>query len=432
MRDTKRILIALAAITLGACGGGDPGTPDGGPGTDGGPGSDSSPGVDGGPGADGGPSSSGFRAITLPGDDERVTGFYCTAAHTCVVSTDPFAEAGHIYATDGHTITRTLVTGDEAFADALHTVGTVSFLGFSHVGDRLVAHVNDAEDGFVSATGDVTQASSWTSVVIAADPSNFGLNAQFGFGSNAGHWTLMAKGRIWDTTDMPGTSARWTNIYSPQAVPPIPADIEDQRAADPTLCDSDPSITQAWNFAQSLYVAPDLSLIVTPAGGLNQEGNDDAGVCISTDGGHSFHHAGFAGVDVGAGPTGIACTSRDHCVAYGGLESTAGSVYVYVSNDASHGASSHWTRATTPTLSDSTGLRSAAFAPDGTHGWLVGWSDASTPLMLTTTDGGATWTDATPAISALAAGHRLHSVYALDATHVWIGGEHDTLLTTGD
>jgi photosystem II stability/assembly factor-like uncharacterized protein len=155
-------------------------------------------------------------------------------------------------------------------------------------------------------------------------------------------------------------------------------------------------------------------------------------VCISLDGGHTFHHAEFTGVALGAGPVGVTCTSSSHCVAYGGLKSTASSAYVYVSTNASMGATSTWTKATTPTLPDDTQLRAVAFAPDGKTGWLVGSTSANGSLLFTTTDGGATWADDTTTISALTQDNPLHSVYALDATHVWIGGENDTLVASGN
>ena len=70
---------------------------------------------------------------------------------------------------------------------------------------------------------------------------------------------------------------------------------------------------------------------------------------------------------------------------------TDGSTYIYVSNDASHGATSHWTAATTPALADGTEFRSVAFAPDGLHGWIVGATGdpQGPPHFFTTADGGA-------------------------------------------
>ena len=374
-----------------------------------------------------------FRAITLFGDSERVTGAYCTDAHTCVVTTDPFGEAGHIYASDGTTITGTMVTGDDTFAATFNTIGTVSFLGVSSVGGKVIARVIDAEEAFVTAPGSsMTTAASWTGVAGASNATDFGLNEQHGWATNGTRWTLLTAGRVWEATSAPGPTTAWTNVFSPQAVPPIPADIDAQRTADPTLCDTDPSVEVSPDLAQAVYVAADGSLIVTPSGAVNQNGDDTAGVCISLDGGHTFHHAEFTGVALGAGPVGVHCTSKDHCVAYGGVPNNAGSAYVYVSNNASMGATSTWTTATTPALPEDTELRAVAFAPDAMTGWLVGSTAAKGSLLFTTTDGGATWINATSTITSLTGDNPLHSVYAFDATHVWIGGENDTLIASGN
>ncbi|MEO8797763.1 MAG: YCF48-related protein, partial [Polyangiaceae bacterium] len=328
-----------------------------------------------------------------------------------------------------------LVTGDDAFAGKFGTVGSVEFAGVQVVGSRVIARTEGAESAFVSATGDITQAASWTSVVTGTSGSagsNFALNAQLGIATNGTKWTMVSHGRIWEaTTATPGPAASWTNIFSPQASSPIPADIATQRSADPTICNTDPDTSIQPQLTQATYVAPDLSIIVGPAGAVNQTGDDTPGVCISTDGGHTFHHSAFAGLDDGQGPVGVACTSKDHCVGYGGIQSNDGTAVIYVTNNASSGATSTWTKATIPTTPVDAGFRSAAFAPDGMHGWIVGNSASNGSLMYTTSDGGTTWTDATGTVKTLAGDHRLHSVYVFDATHVWIGGEQGVLLASG-
>lgn len=416
----------LAALALMGCGTA-PGTMPGGDGGGGAP--DGAPD----PASDGGGVTGAFRAVELFDLDERVTGIYCTSARACVVSTDPPGAAGHVYATDGTSITRTLVTGDSDFAMMLGTIGTVSFLGFSHADGRLIARVDGQEAAFVTATGDPTQVSSWSAVRLGtASGAGFGLNSQFGFAANGGRWLLASKGRIFESTDSPSPSALWTNIWSPQATPPIPADIDAQRDADPTICNTDPSVGVSPDLVQPTYVASDLSLVISPSGTVNQGGDDTPGVCISTNGGRLFRHVEFPDIEMGSGPLGVTCTSADHCVAYGGLEFRPGSVFVFVTTDASAGAASTWTRATLPSLVADTRLRHAFFAPGGTRGWIVGAAGAGAPLLLATVDGGAAWSDETSMVRGLAPDVRLHSGYAFDATHIWIGGEHDVLLTTGD
>jgi hypothetical protein len=177
------------------------------------------------------------------------------------------------------------------------------------------------------------------------------------------------------------------------------------------------------------YVAPDLSILVYPAGARNQMGDAGPGVCVSTDEGRSFHHVPFPDVEGDLGPVGVGCATADHCFAYGGVDSAPSSAYVYVSFDARRGADSTWERSTLPRLPEDSGFRGAAFDPAGTNGWAVGHNGAGGPLMLVTSDGGRSWADATSAIRGLAPASRLHTVYVDDDAHVWIGGENGTLLT---
>ena len=350
-----------------------------GTGSDGGGPGDTGTGTDGGGGpgdtgtkSDGGTSVS-FRAITLPGSGERVTGAYCSDAHTCVVTTNPFGDAGHIYSSDGNTITGTLVTGDDTYAAMFNTTGTVSFLGVSSVGGKVVARVIDAEEAFVTATGPITSAASWTGVVGASNGGDFGINAQYGIGTNGTRWTLVSAGRVWEAPATPGPTTAWTNVFSPQAVPPIPANIADLRTADPTLCDTDPTISVSPDLAQEIYVAADGSLIVSPSGSVNQAGDDTAGVCISVDGGHTFHHAEFTGVAMGLGPMENQLhVERPLASPTAASRATPARSTSTSPNNASQGATSTWTKATTPARPGDTELRAVAFAPDGKTGWLVG------------------------------------------------------------
>ena len=103
-------------------------------------------------------------------------------------------------------------------------------------------------------------------------------------------------------------------------------------------------------------------------------------------------------------------------------QSTGGNAYIQRSTD----GGMTWTSVALPSeiASHSIALPGGFFAPDGMHGWLVGYDhDSSGALLLTTSDGGATW-----ATESVDSEHKLYSGFALDATHVWIGGEAGTLL----
>jgi photosystem II stability/assembly factor-like uncharacterized protein len=85
-----------------------------------------------------------------------------------------------------------------------------------------------------------------------------------------------------------------------------------------------------------------------------------------------------------------------------------------------------WTNVALPAAVASHGLalNAAFFAPDGQHGWIVGFDhDTNHALALASTDGGATWSALTGLGDA-----QLYSGFALDATHVWIGGTDGVLL----
>jgi hypothetical protein len=374
-----------------------------------------------------------FRAITLPNDGERVTGVYCSSAKACVIATDAPGGAGRIYASDGQRITRTLLTGDGQLAERLGTLGTVGFTGFSKVGNRLIAQVGGAGASFVSATGDITQGASWSAVKIGTveNGGTFGLNQQMGIGVKDGRWVHFTFRTIYASTDPPGPGALWTPLWSPIS-PSVPSNFAELRRADPKLCEADPGVSISPRLTQPAYVAPDLSVILYPSGARNQRGSSAPGVCVSTDGGQRFFNVAFAGVEGDLGPLGVTCATPNTCLAYGGLDYAPESAFVYTSRDTLKGAASSWTKATLPALRPDSKFRNVAFAPDGASAWLVGWSGSGNALMLASSDGGSSWKDATSSIRELTGSARLHTVYAFDATHVWVGGERGVLLTRGN
>ena len=373
-----------------------------------------------------------FRVVKLPSSEDRVTGAYCSSAKACAIATSVFGGVGRLYASDGEKITATLVTGDSKLAESLGTLGTLNFTGLAKVGNRLIAHVDSAGAAFISATGDITKAASWSAVKIGTlgAGSTFGLNQQMGIGTKAGRWVHFTFKTIYDSSDEPGAGALWSALWSPVS-PSVPSNFEALKRADPKLCDSDPGVSISPHLTQPGYVAPDLAVILHPSGTRNQRGTDSPGVCISTDGGQRFYHVEFKGIEDSVGPLGMTCLNANKCWAYGGVDYEAASAFVYSTSDAHKGVNSTWTKSKLPALRENTKFRSLSFAPDGSNGWLVGWSGSGDTLMFQSSDGGLNWKDATSTIRALASNARLHAVYALDATHVWIGGEGGVLLTSG-
>ncbi len=376
--------------------------------------------MNGGDGGNGGPT-----AITVPDMAQRVTGIFCTAPGTCLFGTDAtdMGSPTHLYLTDGKTVTATLVTSDMAYASKLNVVSAgIPFGSIQSIDGKVYAEFQGDAGAAAIANGDPTQPSSWGTVSFGSDDAGvFGLNQQVALAHAGGTWTYFISHQILEASAGPASSTTWTPIWAPQASPPIPADIDQQRTADPTLCDTEPYVGNAPPAPQMGYVAPDRSMIAYPAGGAGVLGDDAPGMCISTDGGHSFHLAAIAGV--ASGPRGVACTSKDHCVAYTSPMETDGQAdVVWISNDASKGVASTWTAASLPMLRSDAYLTDAFFAADATHGWMLGYDNGATALLLATTDGGATWTDVSDALGP----HddfRPWAGTAIDASHILVGGE---------
>ncbi|MBK7862600.1 MAG: hypothetical protein IPJ65_29125 [Archangiaceae bacterium] len=314
-------------------------------------------------------------------------------------------------------------------------LGGIDFIGFDKRGSSLIARVDNSST-FVSATGDFTQKSSWTFVNMGrADGDTLPLNSIDQLqGTASNEWRLINhRGFVYSATAAPSMTTVWTKIWSPLASPSVPADFAAQYAADPTLCRMDVSGGGVPSPSNPAYVAPDLSVIVTLSGGLNQDGDAAPGVCISTDQGLHFYNRPFLGVptDVSSpGPIGVYCTDKDHCWAFNGLPFQKGTAYIYGSTNASAGKTSTWSAATVPTgfaTAEDVELTGMFFAPDGTHGWVVG-NKSRKPLMLRTTDSGKTWTDVSGSVSA--AQSDLYGGFALDADHVWVVGRYGALLAT--
>ncbi len=437
MRQLTKRMLSLTALSLLAC---QPiaATNDKDGGAGGGAGENDSGGGGGG-GGGGALHEKTFHKVALLDESERVTGVYCSAEGKCAVATGRPANAGHLYATDGKSIlgAGALLTGNEDYAHkadpALGFQSGAAFMGFARAGDRVILVHSAGEAIFTSAgaTDDVTQAASWSTAPVGANLSDFGLNKQYGFGFDGKRWLMVANARVWESPDAPGRNAGWTQVWAPGGNPEIPSGHRARRDAErkqgnTTLCNTDPGATAELN--QLVYTAPDLGLIVLPADSANGRGDDKPGVCISVDGGKEFRHVEFPNRAPEDGPYGVDCTSKDHCVAYAGKDVGNSDPAIWYTDDASKGAASTWTKATTPALADYTTFRHVAFAADGKQGWITGWPRDPKPLLFQTVDGGKTWTDATSKIRALAPDVRLHTVYVYGST-TFVGGDKTLLVT---
>ncbi len=413
------------------------------PGDDGGVDATADGGTDSSTPPDGGtlPTATAIHKVTGLENDERVTGIYCApGSTTCVLAAggSTGSTKGHVSSFSTSAVNATaLVASDQALSDISGLVGDVEFLGFTKVGEKLIARLDKAPHGFVSATGDPTVAASWTKVKLGtAQPSDMALNGQYGFGFDGTTWVQMRNSFIYTTpTATLSEATSWTTTWSPGGVPEIPADIQAKKALDATLCTAEVAYSVSPRPLQAGYVAPNAEIVLYGSGVVNQTTKPDgAGICISTDQGKSFHIVKLTAVETAGinGPTTLTCISKDKCFAAGGQVFTANSAYIYYSTNASAGATSVWTKATIPTLSsnDNTLIDSIFFAPDGTHGWAVGTQDGTKSLLFTTTDSGVTWTDASATVAGLGDNVELYTGFAADATHIVVGGKNGNLFST--
>lgn len=377
-------------------------------------------------------SSMTFQLVGPTEPSERITGMYCTSVTTCVVSTEHIGAPSHIYLTDGRSVTATVVTVDSTMSEVFGILGYVGFMGFTAVGDTLMVMVDGAGNALLTST-DVSDPASWvaSTIGIPDGATSFGGGQQVGWGERDGRWVYFQRSIVYASTDPPSPGALWQPEWSPTPPGEVPSNLSELLRGDPTLCLAQPSIGISPKLLQPGYVAPDLSVILYPAGARNQIGTAGPGVCISVDGAMTFSHVPFPDVTGDLGPLGVTCSGLDVCVAYGGLQSEPESVYIYVTHDPQAGRDSTWTRAQLPALREDSRFRGVSFAPGGVYGWAVGAVGGGSPLLLSTSDGGATWTDVTSQVRALAPDTRLHSVYAVDEEHVWLGGENGVLLAGG-
>ncbi len=372
-----------------------------------------------------------FQVIKMKNLDERVTGIFCSSAKSCAVSTSA-SNGGHVYTTNAKTITGLAIDGaSDAVTQKVGLLGNLDFYGLIKAGENIMAKAK-VSSAFISAKGDVGIASNWS--VGNIGKTDGGLNSQISIGTKDDRWVLFTDAYISESLDEPGAGALWSTIWSPES---SPSDwYQMWRDSNKTLCSSVPGETKSGVKLNAGYVAPDLSIIAYLSNGGSRAAPEAAGVCLSTDGGKRFYHANLPGVDESdlnnENLNGVTCISSNRCFVFSGSYYRRGDTHHFIdyTNDAQKGIASTWAAAKLPTMRDKSVISSIFFAPDGNNGWAVGSVDSSSPLMLTTKDGGLTWKDSSASVRAVAPDAQLHSGYALDANNVWLGGNKDTLLTT--
>lgn len=443
----KRIVLVVVVWFVSACG-----LLGIGDGSDGGTGG-SGAGNTGGSGGAGG-STGGWKKIEPPeaftDSSVYVYGVHCTTADACVIATSSGrSRGGGLFALGASAWGELLVDGDYedgTLAKLAGQVGDIQFLGFLPTRNGLVARITSS-GAIVSASGNFTSKASWSAVKLGTVVGgSFGGNATVTLQSSSDTDWVFANnnGFVYSATQAPSASTAWTQQWSPNAVPSVPADFEAQITADRTLCDWDITPTAQPYPSQPFWAATDLSVLIYPANGLNQTAwrklrNREAqlgavkpGLCISTDKGRHFYFKEFPeNLDVSSpGPFGVTCLDKDTCFAFNGTGSQANS-YIYFSTNASQAKASTWTKATIPAgfaASTNISIDAIFFAPDKTHGWAVG-NNSRKPMLLRTTDAGRTWVDVSGQVSSLATSDLING-FALDANRIWVVGRYGFVGTT--
>ena len=239
------------------------------------------------------------------------------------------------------------------------------------------------------------------------------------------HW-IDDVGNVWLTSMTPGPTASWNVTYQTGGSNPVPSPLP---AGDCT--DVFHQGYFAFDAQQVAYVSPDGQTMFYGKG----YGSENAGVCRSTDGGHNFLPVDFPNPPAAAAqdvPYVIVFTDPMHGFAAHANDLTDGA-YVYTTAD----GGKTWTAGTLPATINAVGAStyfSGGFgAPDGQHLWIVGGNlkGDAVAVLLKSKDGGKTWSDISGTLGANPAAHaKFHTGFALDANHIWVGGEHGGFLAS--
>jgi hypothetical protein len=397
IKTLSLLFLGACAVVPGSTGGGD----------DDGGGGGSSMGSGGGGGSGGGTSSE-WTAIPLVDDgniphagNDLVSGIYFTAPDKGYVVTqgagDSFSDGGAVFAIANTTATLAF-SGKDGGPSQL---GSIDFTGIEPTANGVVA---------MAYSADIVRGDASGHFAIAKDGNLGGIEPVLGFHETASATTIIRDtGVVSVATSAAGPNASFQDVWAPNATQRIPQDLP----AD--MCQGGPMGTGAPVTRASAYIGNGLIAYTADPDFMPQ-------VCVSTNGGSSFYPAMLT-VDDDASespPTGVLFTSATTGITWWG--SSTAKPYIQRTTD----GGKTWTSVAVPAAVASHGLamNAAFFAPDGQHGWIVGFDhDSNKALALASTDGGATWS----ALSGLGDAP-LYSGFALDATHVWIGGTEGVLL----
>jgi len=301
-----------------------------------------------------------------------------------------------------------------AYSDA-NSLQTPSFIGLQPTPTGYIA-LAAANEIVSSVDGGAT-----FKLTKNGEGDQFGIEYTLAFQLSATGTTIVRDTGVVTTSDDPdpGPDTVYEDVWAPNATQPIPETLT------PDECPNGPRGAGLPRTRNSVHVSADRKFIAYTS-------NDDdlhPEVCISTDFGHSFiaHVLDVPEAAQDFTPTGVVFTDALNGIVWFGSQSAG----AYVKRTTDGGVT--WKDGALPSAIAAHDLEFPAgfFAPDGKHGWLAGFDHGSNAaLLITTADSGATWTKVYGVGDAVdkAGGLRLYSGFALDASHVWLGGEFGLLM----
>lgn len=326
---------------------------------------------------------------------------------------------------EGYVVTQATQNGGAVFRATQHAVTAVALGGRRPVPCTPNGYLNykgieKSPDGYYVLTNACANVSSRdggaTFEAELNSDEQLGLERLFALRSHEDGIVAVSDDYLATSPDGPAPDAVWDYIWAPEASPPIPNPVPADQ------CQYAPAFDSA-GLTSSAHVGPDGTHIV-----YGSVENDETSICVSTDGGRSFFPKPISAIHPdaqGYPPQGVIFTTENDGVAWYANYVAAGRQWIAHTTD----GGDTWDAVALPEeMADaSVELRNGFFAPDGQHGWIVGYDyDAQRALLLKTNDGGATWARSGGDLGekvAQAGGAKLHSGFALDADHIWVGGE---------
>jgi hypothetical protein len=375
------------------------------------------------------PGAKGWTAMPLVDDkrtentvfhsgNDMVTGIYFNSLNEGFVATtgsnQTFSQGGALFRATQKQVTDIAIGGDGLVKCLL---GSLNFVGVEKTSKGYVARAHAceliaSEDGGKSF---VVQA------VGVGDP--FGIERVLAFReTGSGALLVRDSGVVSVTTAAPGPNAIWDDTWAPEGAPPTPNPLPADQ------CQGRPDGPLNPPLSTSVYVSADAKFIA-----YTSSPNDNPQICISNDGGKSFYPKVLPGVAADvlfAAPMGVTFANDTTGITWYANNIYPGATYIYRTTDSGN----TWAKVDVPTdiAGKDVELNTGFFAPDGQHGWIVGYNFSNKiALMLKTSDGGATWSTASGDLAAKvseAGGDKLRAGFALDAYHLWVGGDRGILM----